>query len=158
MDLITLFQSISDIFGAIAHFPSLGLIVLLIAVFMELVIAIAVLRSDAKNATNIIFFLLSIATIFWLIVFYLGYLPSFYGYTILLARFGIFFAAAMSSLFYLLADTLPSPKINLKPLWYRLTLGATALMMILNISPYAFTSGTSVVDGAVHPVPGPGFA
>jgi signal transduction histidine kinase len=151
------FSIILSIFAAIAHFPALGLVILLIAVFAELVLAIAVIRSNMKSATNIIFFLLSTFTILWLVVFYLGYLPQFYPYTILLARLGIFFAAPMSSLFFLLAVTLPNNHITLRPVWFWLTIAATALMMGLNISSYAFTDATNVLNGTIHPVPGPGF-
>jgi signal transduction histidine kinase len=152
-----LFQSVSNIFTFIANFPSIGLIVFLIAIFAEVVLAIAVLRSDMRNATNIIFFLLSIATVCWLAIFYLGYLQQFYAYALLFSKLGVFFAAPMSSLFFLLADTFPSPRITLRPVLFWLTLAGTALMMGLNISPFAFSTSTSVVNGALHPVPSFGF-
>jgi signal transduction histidine kinase len=156
--LADIFQKISNAFGLIAHFPSISLVILLIAIFIEMMIALAVLRGNEKSATNIIFFFLSIATIFWLIIFYWGYLPQYYAYSVILARFGIFFAAAMSWLFFLLAHTLPDDKMHLKSRLFWLTCTGTIVMMGLNISPYAFTAQTSIINGSVHPVPGPGFA
>lgn len=155
--LLDLFQSVSNSFTAIGRIPSLGLIILLFAGFAELVLAIAVIRSDIRSATNQIFFFLSMSTIGWLVMNYLGYVPQFYPETLLVARFGIFFAAPMSSLFFLFAHTMPSPTIRLRRSLFWLTIAATAVMMGLNLSPYAFTNATSVMNGAVHPVPAAGF-
>jgi signal transduction histidine kinase len=143
---------------SIAQFiPSLGLIILLVTVFAEAVLAIMVLRSNPKGATNLIFFLLSICTISWLVSAYVVLLPRFYPFSVLLARLGIFFAAPMSSLLFLLAHTIPEARLKLKFRWTFLVLIATAIMMVVNLSPYAFTDATSIVSGSIHPVAGPGL-
>jgi hypothetical protein len=143
---------------SIASFiSSLGLIILLAAVLSEVMLAFVVIRSNPKGATNVIFFLLSVFTILWLVAAYIVNLSALYPYAVTLARLGIFFAAPMSSFLFLLAHTIPSEKLQMRFRWFALVLVATAGMMAVNVSPYAFTDATSIVNGSINPVAGPGL-
>ena len=151
-------NSLSNLFSSTLQLQTFGLSILMVAVFIEIALAFAVLRSNPRSATNLFFFFLSVSTIFWLVAAYIVRLPNVFPDTVFLARLGIFFAAPMSSLFFLLAHTFPNERINMKRWLFWAVIAATALMMALNISPYAFTSQTKLVDGSINPVPGPGLA
>jgi signal transduction histidine kinase len=141
--------------------PSLELVLLVVALVTNGFLAYGVLRSDSKSATNVIFVLLSIVTSLWLLNNYItGHIsisPQYSELALLIGRFGIFFAAPMSALFFLLAHTIPERRIQLSSRFYYAVLGATVGMMILNLSPFAFT-GVELSDGAIQLTPGPGLA
>lgn len=120
--------------------PSLDLVMLIIAVVVDVFLALFVYVSNAKSATNRIFFLLSFFTILWLAVTYIVRLPEFSDASLVLHRLGIFFAAPMSALFFLLAYTMPADTVPLSRRKLYLIIGATLFMMALNVSPYAFVS------------------
>jgi signal transduction histidine kinase len=157
MNWMNIIAILSNILAFMTNSLSLGLIILLVAVFIEVVLISVVLRNNKRSATNIIFALLSVTTILWLVAAYIVHLPQLYLYAVLLARLGIFFAAPMSSLFFLLAYTIPDERLSLKPAALWSTIVATALMMALNISPYAFTNATRIVNGSINPAPGWGL-
>ena len=135
---------------------SLGLIFLIVAAVIDIILAFLVYRANRKSATNIIFSLLSVCTVLWLAAAYIVQVPQF-ATSIFLVRLGIFFAAPMSALFFLLAHTLPSEKLRLSRSWLWAVIAATMVMMAVNISPYAFT-GVSTKGGSLSPVPGLGIA
>ncbi|MCH7883285.1 hypothetical protein IIA95_02640 [Patescibacteria group bacterium] len=135
---------------------SLEFIVFIIVVMISVFLAVTVYANNPRSATNKIFFLLSLFTAFWLIAAYVVKLPIFSSEQLFLARLGIFFAAPMSALFFLLAHTLPYEKLQLKKNTFILVIYATILMMGLNISPYAFTS-VEIINGTVNPTPGIGL-
>lgn len=129
---------------------------LIIALIANLFLAFAVFESDTRNATNRVFALLAISTSLWLVITHVVRIPGTESYTLFLHRLGIFLAAPMSTLFFLLAHTFPSSTFQLSRRWLIVTVIATAVMMILNISPLAFTGvmpGKDIAD----PVPGPGL-
>ncbi len=140
--------------------PSFELILLVCALAANSLLAYGVYQSGNKSATNIIFVLLSICTSLWLLnnflTGYLGQSARFPEATLVLARFGIFFAAPMSALFFLLAHTMPAVRIRLTPRAYYSVLGLTLGMMLLNLSPFAFT-GIAFEGASLQPVPGPGL-
>ena len=136
--------------------PSLDVIMLVIAVVADIFLAVVVYLSNPRSATNKIFSLLTIFTMFWLIMTYVPRLPEFIPISLVLHRLGIFFAAAMSALFFLLAHTMPAEQIQLKKSTYIATVVSTLVMMLINISPYAFVS-ISIVNGMSEPQPGPGL-
>ncbi len=138
---------------------SVEVIILAITIIIDLFLAVIVYRSDDKNATNNIFSLLSIFTILWLTASYIIRIPPFslsQTWTLMLGRLGIFFAAPMSALFLLLAHTLPSKSLRMSRGKFLAVVFITALMMALNISPYAFTT-VKVDNGTIQPQPGPGL-
>ncbi|MBI2021154.1 hypothetical protein HYS99_01420 [Candidatus Giovannonibacteria bacterium] len=120
------------------NISSLDLIIFLIAIVIDALLIILVNRSNPKSATNKIFALLNLSTILWLAITYAVRSPELVSNVLILSRLGIFFAALMSALFFMLAHTFPSDKIMLNR---RALFGvsvSTILMMALNISPYAF--------------------
>jgi signal transduction histidine kinase len=127
---------------------SLELVILSIAVIANTLLAYLVLRSNFRSATNIIFAFLSLFTILWLVSSYFFRLQELPSPTLWFGRLSIFFAAPMSLLFFLLTHTFPGAKLRLNRQWFVLMLVLTAVMMILNISPFAFTSA-EIVDGSV---------
>lgn len=119
---------------------SLDLIMLIVAIVVDAVLALLVYMSNRRSATNRVFSLLSFFTILWLIVTYIVRLPQFSNASLVLHRLGIFFAAPMSLLFFLLAHTIPAYTIQLSRRILYLVVGATLLMMVVNVSPYAFVN------------------
>ena len=149
-------SSFSNISALQEIVSSLEFFILIVAVTVGVFLAVAVYAQKPKSATNKIFFLLSIATTFWLISAYSIKVSFFADAQLLLTRLAIFFAAPMSALFFLLAYTLPDEKMRLGKNAFYLTVFSTILMMALNISRYAFT-GVTVVDGKVSPLAGIGI-
>lgn len=137
--------------------PSLDLVVLLIAVVIELVLAYVVFWSNKSSATSRIFALLSVVTVLWMTDTYIVRQPGLLSQTLVLHRLGIFFAAPMSLLFFLLAHTIPSDTLRMKISTFRALVAATVGMMLLNISPYAFT-GIKISGEVSQPIAGPGLA
>src|SRR3989344_3990862 len=138
---------------------SVEVIILVITIIIDLFLAIAIYRTDNKNATNKIFALLSVFTVLWLIVSYIIRIPPFslsQTATLILGRLGIFFAAPMSALFLLLAHTLPNKSLRMSQGKFWTIIFITILMMALNISQYAFTN-VKVDSGTIEPQPGLGL-
>lgn len=136
--------------------PSLEVVMLVIAVVADIFLATVVYLSNPRSATNKIFSLLTVFTMFWLVMTYIARLSELIPISLVLHRLGIFFAAAMSTLFFLLAHTMPAEHIQLKTRTYTAILGSMFIMMLINISPYAFVS-ISLLNGVSEPQPGPGL-
>ena len=136
--------------------PSLDLIMLVVAVLVDLFLAVAVYRSNPTSATNRIFSLLTVCTMLWLVVTYIVRLPELLPQSLFLHRLGIFFAAPMSALFFLLAHTMPAERVQLGRRMYLAIIVATLGMMATNLSPYAFVS-ISIINGVSQPQPGLGL-
>ena len=135
---------------------SLDLIVLVIAITIHLLLALAVYRSNPRSATNIIFVLLTVCTVCWLVAAHVARVPGPLEGSLMMHRLAIFFAAPMSLFFFLLAHTFPSDEIRLRSAYFYAALGGALLMMVLNISPYAFVA-TEVINGDSRLIPGPGL-
>src|SRR3989338_3943933 len=120
--------------------PSLELILLVTSAAANILLAYVVFRSNPRSATNSIFALLSIVTVAWLSVNYItNHLPTGRSYSdliLLVQRFGIFFAAPMSSLLFLLAHTIPFAHIQLRARTFYAVVFATVAMMARNISDF----------------------
>ena len=136
--------------------PSLELIMLIIAIVINLFLAVAIFLSNPRSATNVIFSALTVFTMIWLILTYVARLPGLFIDSLVLHRLGIFVAAPMSASFFLLAHTMPSEKIRLRPFSFILVLAGTFLMMLFNVSPYAFVD-IAASNGTSQPQPGPGL-
>ncbi len=134
---------------------TVGLLFLVGAAVINIILASAVFKSDSKNTTNRIFFYLSLTVVLWLST-YSVYLPDLKLPPLIMTRLGIFFAAPMSVLFFLLAHTIPNRKLGLRDLYLNIISVLTAAVMILNISPFAFVDA-SIIDGRLAITPGFGF-
>ncbi|MBI2624591.1 hypothetical protein HYW67_03870 [Candidatus Parcubacteria bacterium] len=135
--------------------PTLGMTLLVSAIVIDSLLAFSVYRNNPKSSTNKMFVLLSIFIIFWSAT-YIAYFPKFAADTLLLTRLGIFFAAPMSALFFLFAHTFPEERFQLKREAVSTIIAATLFMMVVNISPYAFTEA-EIVNGTIAIKTGLGF-
>ncbi len=128
--------------------PSLELVIFVIAIAIDIFLAIAVYRSNPKSATNRIFSLLSIFTMLWVVDTYVAGLPAFQEW-LPIHRLGIFFAAPQAFLFFLLGYNMPSDEMKINRRYLYALIGLTATIMLINISPYAFV-GVTVIDGVMR--------
>lgn len=119
-------------------------------------LAFVVYRNNPKSATNRIFGLLSVLISGWLVANYISIHPSFVSSSLFWIRMSIFFATPMSATLYLLTHTLPHESLQVGRQKLALLLFSMLIVMIVNISPYAFT-GVEIVDHAVSPTPGFGL-
>ena len=106
--------------------------VLVVAIAANSFLAIVVFLNNPKSASNKLLSLLSFVTSVWLIVSYLGILPAFFPYGLLLSRLSIFFAVPQVTLFFLLARTLPHDKIQLKKSAFSLLISIGSLILLLD--------------------------
>lgn len=118
---------------------STNLALLLAAIAINSGLAFWVFRNNPKSATNIFFVLLSLVISFWLLANYVSLKPTFSSPSLFWIRLTIFLATPMTSLFFLLAHTLPSSTIRLKKRVLVALLFTTFIVMALSVSPYAFT-------------------
>lgn len=135
---------------------ALVLIVLIVALVINFLLAFFVYKNNPKSLTNISFGLLSIVTSVWLIVLYLSLHPAFLDLSLYLDRLSIFLAVPQVILFFLLSDTLPSPKLLLGKKFLYGILGIGSLIMLITVSPFAFTE-IEIKDNLPNPIPGWGM-
>ena len=93
---------------------SLNTVIFVSTITINILLAFFVYKNDNKNATNIIFALLTLISSIWLTANYVSVIPAFLKGSLLLIRLGIFFAALMNAFFFLLAHTIPYNHIQLK--------------------------------------------
>jgi len=134
----------------------LSLIILAVALAGAGTIAALVYRDNPTSATNRIFVFMTLCTVLWMLVTFLVRIPEFVGISLALHRLGIMLAAPMSFLFFLLGHTMPSRTLLLPKTALRISVLATIFMVVLNASPYAFTS-VRMVGELSEPVVGVGL-
>ena len=139
-----------------AFFISIDLALLLATVTINGGLAFWVFRNNPKNATNILFILLSFVISFWLLTNYISLQPASPSQSLFWIRLTIFWATPMTALFFLLSHTLPSSTLQLKKGYFIALLFTTLVIMALNISPYAFT-GLDPTSESPIPEAGPGI-
>ena len=137
-------------------FQLLRLILLLGAAITDVTLALFVYKNNPKSATNRLYALLSTVISVWLVANFLSLHPALLASSLYWIRSTIFIAAPMSMLFFLLAHTLPHPRLQLGKKALISTIAATLVVMIINISPYAFTE-IEIVSNSPQPVPGVGL-
>ena len=138
-------------------FSSLQLTVLSITVILNTILAVLVLWNGYKSSTNHLFGTLSLVISIWLVVLYLALDPSFSWGFLWWARLSIFLATPMNLSLYLLADTIPHPQVQIKKRNFWILTFVTAVIMVLNLTPYAFKYVVNQ-SGGPEVVPGIGFA
>lgn len=143
-----------DFFSTLDLFPSLLVILFVVTILFNLFLSFVVLFNDRTSATNIIYFCLSFCLSGWLIATFLPNIAALQDYILYIHRMGIVFAAPLSASFFLLAHTLPSRGILLSKINFIGVLILTFVMMVLNASPFAFTS---LEGGTINPITGPGI-
>lgn len=132
-------------------------LILFSVVAVNLFLAVLVYKSRVKSATNKIFLWLSVAVSLWLAVNYISIHPAFLSSSLLWIRLSIFLAMPVSTLFFLLAHTIPHDVLQFSKsrlVWLFLM---SAFAMGLSASPYAFTD-LDINNGTPSPVPGIGIA
>lgn len=126
------------------------------ALTVNSLLAFFVYRDNRKSLTNQIFSILSIIIAFWNIATFFSVNPEV---NIWWARLTLFFATAMSYVFFLLSRKLPYAELQLSKKYLYISLFATVSIMILALSPFAFADleykngipvGT-VVGGGIFP-------
>ncbi len=133
------------------------IILLVIATAINIVLAILVYQNNSRSATNIIYGILSLLLSVWLFMLYFSNHPSFSLSSLFWTRMAIFIAAPMSVSFFLLAYILPHESFQfLKNKSFIFLLTGTAIVMLINISPYAFT-GMEMSNNVERPTPGVGI-
>ena len=137
-------------------FPDAQLIILVAALVAAIFLALLVVRTNFKSATNISFLFLSLSTIGWLASSGMFLSRQDPVEILTWARISIFFAAPMSMFFFLLAQTLPSEKLRMGRRALSFIIALTLIMMVFNLSPYAFTR-VEVIQQAVSLKTGPGL-
>lgn len=135
---------------------SLSLIAIIIGIIANISLSVLVFKNDSKSRTNQIFCALSFAIAVWSLSNYLSVDRQLINYSLFLIRLSIFFAAPMSALFFILAHTIPHKKIQLSRTKILLIVIFTLLVMLVNISPFAFVD-VSIKNGSPSPIAGPGI-
>ena len=123
--------------------PLLIKVILVVTLLINSVLGFFVYKNNPKSATNIIFTYLSLVTSLWLIVEYLAVFPQV---SLIFARLALFFSLPQSSLFFLLAHTLPNEKLQLQKSKLLLLLFLNLFLMLLVVSPYTFKAIIQVGD------------
>lgn len=132
-------------------------LLLIATVGFNLVLAVVVYLNNPRSATNRVYSSLSAVISVWLVANYVSLLPLVQHDSLLWIRLSIFFAAPMLGLLVLFAYTVPSSRY---PITIRQLAGyglMTAGVMMVCVSPYAFTQVT-IVDNVPQPTVGPGIA
>lgn len=138
--------------------PSLDLVMLMVALTVDCVLAIAVLQSNPKSATNRVFSLMTVCIMCWLSITYLVRTPGLFFDSLLLHRLGFMFAAYLSFLLFLLAHTMPHDRLHLSRTRFWLLAGLTTFMALMNVSPFAIVDVSVAPDGTTQPIAGLGLA
>lgn len=133
----------------------LPLILVVFTVGLNSFLALLVFKNNPKSATNLIFALLGSVISIWLIVMYISFQPL--AESILWIRLSLFLATPMSTLFFLLAHTLPMEKLRLSSFRLAIIALANTTVMAVTASPFAFTD-VVITNNTPTPVPGAGIA
>ena len=134
----------------------LELIILVFGVLASFLMGVVVLYNNPKSYTNKIFSILAIVTSVWLLINFSTLRPEFSKYSLILSRLSIFFAVPQIYTVFLLSKTMPFARINLKSGLLYFTFFLSLAVMLITVSPFAFTD-VDLVGGTVQPVPGPGM-
>ncbi|MHB1865372.1 MAG: sensor histidine kinase [Candidatus Saccharimonadales bacterium] len=118
------------------------LISVTVTVVINLILASIVYKNNYKSATNKIFGGLAIVTSLWLIDDFLSVDPKFFHDGLIWVRFSVFLAIPQIALFFLLAHTLPSEKVQLSRKKLRLLELTGVALMVDSLSPFMFTKTT----------------
>lgn len=125
-----------------------------IAVIVNILISLFVYIRNPRSATHILFVLLGIVISVWLTIHYVSTWSISPQVNLFLIRLSIMFVALMETLFLLLAFTLPNNRFHVKKTILIILGIATSLIMILSISPFAFTN-VQIINNFPNPKPGP---
>ncbi len=114
------------------------IVVLVVVLIANMLLALFVYKNNPGSATNKLYSILSFIISVWLAIISAATSLAFSDFALVLSRASIFVAAPMNLSFFLLAETLPDTRFRVSKRLLLFTLSATAAVMVLNISPYAF--------------------
>ncbi|MBF8281052.1 MAG: Histidine kinase protein [Candidatus Magasanikbacteria bacterium] len=134
-------------------FLNVAQFILIFSVGAIIGVALFVYRNNQKNASNVVFSLLSLVIAVWLVIMYLAVNPTL---NLFWSRLTLFNATLMNALFYLLARTIPSAQIPLRRRTLWIMIFVTLAVMIFSGSKYGFT-GVAIIKGNAEVTPGPGM-
>ena len=135
---------------------NLRLILLIITIVGNILLALAVMRVNSKDYTNITYVFLNLLISLWLIILYASNLQELTNHFLLISRLSIFVATPLSAAFFLFAHTLPSPNILLSKKKKIIVLSLTIAVMAVTLTKYTFTK-VIYTSGAPEVVSGPGM-
>lgn len=130
--------------------------IVIVSTLINLLLTVLIYLRNPKSATHKIFSLLGLSILLWLVLTSLSYRPWEPSIALFLIRTSTFFAPLICLFFFLLADTFPSSKNKISKTQLTLLGSVTGVVMLLLLSPYAFTS-VKVVDNFPSPSPGYGI-
>ena len=129
-------------------------ILVILAVFLQILIALTVYFRRSGSPANTLFMLLNFALAGWATFNYLAVTVPQDESTIYFIRTVITFVVIQNTLFYLFARLFPNGRARELPLRSKLLIGFSFLVIGLSQTPLLFESVT-IKDGSANPVPGP---
>ena len=130
-----------------------GLIFTLISSFAIFFLGSLVYFHNRKSATNIIFFCISIITVFWVFANFWS-ITSGPDYILTAIRLVLFFAAPHAVLFLIFVQNFPDDSVIIDKKYLITYLALTVIAMISAVSPFVFTEVNYINN---QPIPQPGF-
>lgn len=125
----------------------------LIAALSLFFIGIIVYFHDRKSSSNVLFFLISLSTLFWALANF-GSLKAEPQTILFWIRMVLFFAVPHSVLLFLFIYNFPKKKFVIKKSFFGAILAVMALTMAAAASPWVF-SKIEISQGRIIPIPGP---
>jgi signal transduction histidine kinase len=125
----------------------------LTSLFAIFYLGIIIYLYERKNVTNILFFLISLVTVFWGIANYFSLRPDS-AYPLFWARLVLFFAAPHAILFFIFTFNFPNSKLVIKKWLFYTLLVIMFLVVALTQTPFIFSS---VDSSGATPAPVPGI-
>lgn len=130
--------------------------ILLIAAIANLALIALVTQKGKKNATSVLFGILSLTTTIWFALMFFSVQPMALEMNLLLIRLTAFIAAPMSLFFLFLSYTLPDKKFSIRGPWLIGSVIATILVMVATLTPSVFPY-VVVQNGTPTPGAAPGM-
>ncbi len=129
-------------------------ILVILAVFSQIAIALSVYYRRRGNTTNLIFMFLTLALAAWAFTNYLAISVAQNASTIYAIRTVLSFVVIQNTLFYLFAETYPNTPISKLSSKQKLMIPFSLFVIALTQSPFLFQSIT-IKNGTANPNPGP---
>lgn len=132
---------------------SLELAFTLVATFAIFFLGSIVYFNDKKSVTNILFFYISLATVFWALSNFFSLFLT--GHEVLIPiRLVLFFAAPHAVLFVLFVYNFPKTELSIRRNYFWIAIIIMVVAMVSSLSPFVFTD-VDFIDGKPIPKAGP---
>lgn len=127
---------------------------IIIASISQILVALFVISRDRRNLSNVLFFLISMATLCWALSNYLTITILGSPNVLYVVRMILFFVVIQNTFFYMFARTFPADHWKHSKVWLAVYIGFSVVTAITTISPFVFTS-VGVQDGLAVTQAGP---